>query len=140
MLWIKSIFKIENNIAEDVMQDYDDLLESLDAKDSKNQFYISSDKAYMLYLLKDYAAAVNEYNILIAYAQGNKDLYTTELKSLYAERGWAKKRMGEELGAQDDFANSGIEIGDLQNTNQPIQLKNLLWISFRMLLINSLSF
>lgn len=44
----------------------------------------------MLYLLKDYAAAVNEYNILIAYAQGNKDLYTTELKSLYAERGWAK--------------------------------------------------
>lgn len=114
MLWIKSIFKIENNIAEDVMQDYDDLLESLDAKDSKNQFYISSDKAYMLYLLKDYAAAVNEYNILIAYAQENKDLYTTELKSLYAERGWAKKRMGEELGAQDDFANSGIEIGDLQ--------------------------
>lgn len=115
MLWIKSIFKIENNIADDVMQDYDDLLESLDAKDSKNQFYISSDKAYMLYLLKDYAAAVNEYNILIAYAQGNKDLYTTELKSLYAERGWAKKRMGEELGAQDDFANSGIEVTDLPN-------------------------
>lgn len=38
MLWIKSIFKIENNIAEDVMQDYDDLLESLDAKDSKINF------------------------------------------------------------------------------------------------------
>lgn len=113
MLWIKSIFKIENNIADDVMQDYDDLLKSLDQKDYKNQFYISSDKAYMLYLLKDYAAAVNEYNILITYAQENKDIFSDNLKSLYIERGWAKKQMGNDVGANEDFAISGLNNEEL---------------------------
>lgn len=113
MLWVKSIFKIENNIAEDVMQNYEDLLMSLSEKDLKNQFYISCDKAYMLYLMEDYSVAINDYNILISYAEGNKDIFAKELKSIYAERGWAKKRAGDEYGANADFIASGIDFSEL---------------------------
>ncbi len=108
MLWIKSMFKIENNITETIVQEYDDLLASLNPKDTKNQFYISSDRAYMLYLMKEYASAINAYNILISYAQGNSKLFAKELKTLYIERGFAKIRMGDTMGAQSDFALSGI--------------------------------
>lgn len=113
MLWIKSMFKVENNITETIVQEYDDLLASLSPKDVNNQFYISSDRAYMLYLMKEYASAVSAYNILISYAQGNSKLFEKELKTLYAERGFAKSRMGDTMGAQADFALSGISPHEL---------------------------
>ena len=112
MLWIKSIFKVENNIYEDVLQEYDDLLASLDSKDYKNQFYISTDKAYVLYLMGEYSAAINTYNTLIAYVQGN-DEFSEEASHLYAERGWAKKRAGDVNSANADFVASQIPFGDL---------------------------
>lgn len=113
MLWIKSIYKVENNIYEDVSQDYDDLLLSLDQKDYKNQFYISSDKAYILYLMNEYADSINVYNMLISYAEGNMDLFGKQLPQLYVERGWAKKRAGDVNGANSDFITSGIPFPDL---------------------------
>lgn len=113
MLWIKSIFKIENNIPEGIVQEYDDLISSLDSKDTDNQFYISSDKAYILYLMGEYASALETYNILISYAQGNQKHYGKQLKSLYAERGFAKRRMGDTAGAAMDFAVSGISPAEL---------------------------
>lgn len=112
MLWIKSIFKVENNIYEDVLQEYDDLLASLESKDYRNQFYISSDMAYVLYLMDEYSAAINTYNTLIAYAQSNTE-FSNELSQLYAERGWAKKRAGDVNGANADFVSSQIPFGDL---------------------------
>ncbi len=112
MLWIESIFKIENNIPEGVVQKYDELLSSLDSKDISNNFYISCDKAYMFYLMEQYSAAVNAYNILISYAQG-QEAFVGELKSLFAERGWAKKRMGDDYGASADFISSGLSYDEL---------------------------
>ncbi len=108
MLWIKSIFKIENSIIDSILQDYDDLLSSLNPKDTKNQFYISCDKAYMLYLMQMYDKAINAYNALIDYAQENEKIFSKELQSLYAERGWAKKRLGDNAGASIDFNASKI--------------------------------
>jgi hypothetical protein len=105
MLWIKSIFKIENNIADAISQEYDELLSSLDAKDTENQFYITSDKAYMLYLMQEYFDAT--------YAQAHDTRYAKELKSLYAERGFAKKQLGDTDGANSDFLLSGIENSEL---------------------------
>lgn len=113
MLWIKSIFKVENNIFEDVSQEYDDLLASLDPKDYRNQFYISSDKAYVSYLMDEYSESINSYNMLIAYAEGNKDEFGKELPQLYAERGWAKKRLGDVTGANSDFVSSQIPFPDI---------------------------
>ncbi len=113
MLWIKSIFKVENNIFEDVSQEYDDLLASLDPKDYRNQFYISSDKAYVLYLMDEYSESINSYNMLIAYAEANKDEFGKELSQLYAERGWAKKRLGDVTGANSDFVSSRIPFPDI---------------------------
>lgn len=109
MLWIKSIFRIENNSPESIIADYDNLLASLDPKDARNQFYISSDKAYMYYLMQNYEEAINIYNILISYAEANKKQYEKELQSLYAERGFAKKNLGDIAGADSDFMNSRID-------------------------------
>lgn len=40
MLWIKSIFRIENNSPESIIADYDNLLASLNPKDAKiNSIY-----------------------------------------------------------------------------------------------------
>lgn len=113
MLWIKSIFSVENNMPESIISDYNDLIASLNSKDTKNQFYISSDKAYIMYLMGDYESAINTYNILITYAEANKKQLSKELKSLYAERGFAKKQLGDTLGADADFAASGIDIYEL---------------------------
>ena len=115
MLWIKSIFKIENHITDDIIQDYENLISSLDEDDIKNQFYISSDLAYILYLMQDYPLAVNNYDALITFAEENKDLFTKELKAIYAERGWAKKSMGDIVGASQDFTASGIDYEELSN-------------------------
>lgn len=113
MLWIKSIFKIENSIIDSILQDYDDLLSSLNPKDTKNQFYISCDKAYMLYLMQMYDKAISAYNILIDYAHENENEFSKELQSLYAERGWAKKRLGDDIGANADFGASNIPLEKL---------------------------
>ena len=117
MLWIKSIFKIENNMPETITQEYDDLLASLKKNDFKNQFYILSDQAYMHYLMEEYALALDSYNSLISYAESNQDMFSDSVKSLYVERGWTKKRMGDEYGASFDFVESGIEqskLGDYE--------------------------
>lgn len=114
MLWIESIFKIENNIKEGIIQKYDELLSSVDSKDVNNKFYISCDKAYMYYLTEQYGAALNAYNLLISYAQGNQKMFAKELKSLYVERGWTKKRMGDEYGASADFIFSQIPYDELE--------------------------
>lgn len=118
MLWVKSIFKIENNIPETIVQEYNDLLASLDSKDVQNRFYISSDMAYMYYLMEEYVIAISAYNTLIAFASQNQEKYANELKSLYAERGWAKKRSGDEYGANADFVASGIDYSEL-NSYEP---------------------
>ena len=109
MLWIKSIFKIENNMPETIIQEYSDLLSSLKKDDFKNQFYIASDQAYMYYLMEEYTEALASYNALIVYAENNSELFSDNVKSLYAERGWTKKRLGDEYGANADFVASGIE-------------------------------
>lgn len=113
MLWIKSIFKVENNIPEGILQEYDDLINSLDPKDTDNQFYLSSDKAYILYLMGEYASALEVYNILVSYAQGNEKQYGKQLPSLLAERGFTKRRMGDTAGAAMDFAMSQISPAEL---------------------------
>lgn len=115
MLWIKSIFKVENNIPEGIIQEYNDLIDSLDSKDTDNQFYISSDKAYILYLMGEYASALETYNILISYAQSNSEKYAKQLKSLYAERGFTKQRMGDNAGASLDFAMSQIPTAEISS-------------------------
>lgn len=115
MLWIKSIFKIENNITQDIIQDYETLIASLDEKDIKNQFYISSDLAYILYLMQEYTLAINNYDSLILFAGENKDMFSPELKAIYAERGWAKRNTGDEAGANQDFMISGIAYDELKN-------------------------
>ncbi len=109
MLWIKSIFKVENNIMEGIIEEYDEIINSLDKKDTRNQFYLSSDKAYMLYIMKEYASAVSVYNILISFAQAHPDKYSKDLSRLYAERGFAKRQMGDIQGADVDFLNSNIK-------------------------------
>lgn len=109
MLWIKSIFRIENNSPESIIADYDNLLASLNPKDAKNQFYISCDKAYMYYLMRDYESAINIYNILITYASANIKQYNKELQSLYVERGFARKKLGDFIGGDSDFVNSHID-------------------------------
>lgn len=113
MLWIKSIFSIENNIEHSIIQDYDDLLSSLSSKDAKNYFYISSDKAYIMYLLRDYAGAIDIYNMLISYAEGNRKEYSKTIRSLYAERAFAKKRLGDNDGANLDVINSKIDVMEI---------------------------
>lgn len=109
MLWIKSIFRVENNIIESIIADYNDLLDSLDKKDKMNYFYISSDKAYILYLMQNYDYAIEIYNVLIAYAAAHPEKFTKELQSLYAERGFAKRKMHDQLGADADFVKSKID-------------------------------
>lgn len=119
MLWIKSIFKVENNITEGIIEEYDEIINSLDKKDTQNQFYLSSDKAYMLYIMKEYASAVSVYNILIAFAEAHPDKYSKDLSRLYVERGFAKRQMGDVQGADVDFMTSNIkpsEIPDYEPT------------------------
>ena len=48
----------------------------------------------------------------------HQEKYANELKSLYAERGWAKKRSGDEYGANADFVASGIDYSEL-NSYEP---------------------
>ncbi|MCM1339573.1 MAG: hypothetical protein NC191_07885 [Muribaculaceae bacterium] len=114
LLWIKSNFCIENNLTESIAQDYDDLISSLDSKDYENQFYIASDKAYLLYLMREYQYAIEVYNPLIAYAAAHGDKYSDKLKALYVERGFAKLKLGDTKSADDDFLLSGITPFDIK--------------------------
>lgn len=113
ILWIKSIFRVENNIPETILQDYDDLLASLDSKDTRNYFYIMCDKAYILYLIGEYDSAIEIYNIIIPYAEQNRKELEKELKSLYAERAYSKEKIGDVLGADADFMKSEINTLEL---------------------------
>src|SRR5574344_23643 len=109
MLWIKSIFRVENHITESIMADYDDMINSLDKKDYKNKFYITSDEAYILYIMQDYTDALNYYNALILCAEGNKKEYSKELQSLYAERAITSTNLGDIKGSDADFMTSNID-------------------------------
>ena len=114
LLWIKSIFSISGNLTDYVVQDYDDLLDSV-AGNKKKEFYILADKAYMLYLMKDFKSAIDIYNNLIPYAKENKKIYGNELTSLYLERGFAKMEFGDKKGADDDFVESKVDINKIGN-------------------------
>ena len=122
LLWIKSMFSVRNNVSDSVIQDYDDLLTSLDKKDYQNRFYITCDKAYMLYLLGEYESALELYNILIPQAQGLGDKYSKELHRLYAERGFTKRKLGDISGAQNDFSNSNFDIYEI-NAYEPTEAR-----------------
>lgn len=113
ILWIKSLFRVENRLTESIIQDYNDLLSSLSKKDTRNQFYISSDKAYVLYLMGEYASAIEEYNILITFAENNREIYSKELQSLYAERGFARLKCYDRDGANADFKYSEIDLSEI---------------------------
>jgi tetratricopeptide (TPR) repeat protein len=115
MLWMKSIFSIQNNVSDFVITDYDELLTSINDKDERNKFYINCDKAYMLYLMGKYKEAIGLYDILIPYAIARKDKYKKELKSLYAERGFAKRRSGDSTGANSDFLSSEIDMYEIDS-------------------------
>ena len=118
MLWIKSIFKIENNIPEGVIDEYEEIINSLDKNDTQNQFYLSCDKAYMLYIMQEYSSAVSVYNMLIAFAQHNPEKYAKDLTRLYVERGFAKRQMGDNQGAENDFLSSELKSSEL-NSYEP---------------------
>ena len=110
MLWMKSIFSISNGVSETVLQDYDDLLLSLKENDNKNKFYISSDKAYMMFLMRDFKNALEVYNYLISVAEQNEKDFGKDLPRLYIERGYTKRVLGDNLGADDDFLKSGVDM------------------------------
>lgn len=128
MLWIKSIFKIENHIPLGILEDYDNLIASLKPADIKNQFYITCDKAYMLYLLEKYETALLEYNSALAMAVENG--YKGDMKTLYAERGWTKKQLGMNLEANSDFVNSQIPAENLPEYEPSYKLQGFVKAKF----------
>lgn len=107
LLWIKSMFSIANGIDEFVESDYDDLLSSLKDNDDANNFYINGDKAYMLYLKREYNQALEIYDYLISFATQNSQ-FSGELPRLYAERGYTKLKLNDKYGANSDFKESNI--------------------------------
>lgn len=115
LLWIKSMFSISSGLPDFVENDYDDLLTSVrDNKNKKYEFYIMSDKAYMLYLMKNYNKALNIYNVLIPYAKENKENFSQDIPKLLAERGYTKKRINDNTGANSDFLESKIDIYEIK--------------------------
>ena len=115
LLWIKSMFSVKNDLVDVVEQDYDDLLASIPEDDFKNKFYISCDKAYMLYLLGKYEQAVKLYDELIQTALQKGGINRSDLNNLYAERGFAKAYTGDSKGAKEDFESSGYDQDVLQS-------------------------
>lgn len=115
LLWIKSMFSISSGLPDFVVNDYDDLIASLNPKkDKKNEFYILSDKAYMLYLMRKYKEALNIYNILIPYAEENRKIFGTDIPRLYAERGFTKKQLKDNTGGNTDFLTSKIDLYEIK--------------------------
>ena len=117
LLWIKSIFSISNGLPEFVENDYDDLL-TFTKDDDPNKFYIQSDKAYMLYLKRNYNEALEIYDYLISYATQYPQ-YNKELPRLYVERGFTKQKLNDSKGAQSDFLDSKFDKKEL-NKYEPI--------------------
>ena len=113
LLWVKSMFSVKNDITAAITQDYDDLLISLSEDDFKNRFYISCDKAYMLYLMEEYYSAVQMYDKLIAQALQNGGIKKEDINNLYAERGFARSQLNDVLGAKEDFKQSGFSEEEL---------------------------
>ena len=114
LLWIKSMFSISSGMPEFVESDYDNLLASVNKNDNKSEFYILSDKAYMLYLMKNYKGALNIYNNLIPYALKNKKDFERDIPRLYAERGFTKKKLNDSTGGNDDFLKSKINLYEIE--------------------------
>ena len=115
LLWIKSMFSISSGLPDFVENDYDDLLTSVsDNKNKKYEFYVMSDKAYMLYLMKNYKEALNIYNVLIPYAKENKEKFAQDIPRLLAERGFTKKQIKDNTGANSDFLESKIDIYEIK--------------------------
>jgi hypothetical protein len=52
--------------------------------------------------MRDYSNAIVLYNLIISYAETHKE-YSKELKTLYVERGFAKRQAGDIDGANNDF-------------------------------------
>lgn len=121
MLWIKSIFSISSGIEDYIIQDYDDLIKSVTNGDKKHEFYILADKAYMLYLIKDYNYAIKIYNNLILFAHENIDKFGKELKHLYIERGFSKLELGDKNGANEDFEISEVPKKEISNYEPTIR-------------------
>ena len=111
LLWIKSMFSIANGLTEFIDIDYDNLLES--ATNEYRKFYILNDKAYMLYLKKDYKEAIKIYNTIIPYCATKQNLKKEQAR-LYIERGYAKKHVGDNIGANSDFIASKVNLYDVQ--------------------------
>ena len=114
LLWIKSMFSIASGMPEFVVNDYNDLLASVNPKDKKSEFYILSDKAYMLYLMKNYRESLNIYNNLIPYALKNKKDFERDIPRLYAERGFTKKKLRDNTGGNSDFLESKIDMYEIK--------------------------
>ena len=115
LLWIKSMFSISSGLPDFVVNDYDDLIASLNPqKDKKNEFYILSDKAYMLYLMRNYKDALSIYNTLIPYALKNKKIFENDIPRLYAERGFTKKQLKDNTGGNSDFLSSKIDLYEIK--------------------------
>lgn len=111
LLWIKSIFSISSGITEFIENDYDDLLASLNPqKDQKSEFYILCDKAYMLYLMRKYKSALSLYNTLITYAKDNEKILGADIPRLLVERGYTKKQLKDNTGANTDFLDSKVNL------------------------------
>lgn len=112
LLWIKSNFAISSGESEFVIQDYNELLDSV-AGDKRREFYILADKAYMLCLMKNYKSAIKIYNNLIPYAHSDEKVFGNQLKALYLERGFAKLEFGDQKGADADFVKSHVDINEI---------------------------
>ena len=94
---------------------YDHYGERMTKAEACEALNLPSDKAYMLYLMGKYKEAIGLYDILIPYAIERKDKYKKELKSLYAERGFAKRRSGDSTGANSDFLSSEIDMYEIDS-------------------------
>lgn len=115
LLWIKSMFSIASGLPDFVKNDYDDLLASLNPKkDKKSKFYILCDKAYILYLMREYKESLNIYNTLIDYANKNKEFFAQDIPRLYAERGFTKKQLKDNTGGNSDFLASKIDLYEIK--------------------------
>ena len=64
--------------------------------------------------MQQYQRAIDSYDSLIKYATENQELFSKELQSLYAERGWAKKHLGDDAAAEIDFKTSDIPADKLK--------------------------
>lgn len=131
LLWIKSMFSISSGLPDFVENDYDDLLTSVsDNKNKKYEFYIMSDKAYMLYLMRNYKGALDIYDVLIPYAKEHVDNFSQDIPRLLAERGFTKKRINDNTGANSDFLESKIDLYDIKKYEPKINKPSFIVLKY----------